>query len=115
MDEQTVLAMLGEDIVKNAKVVEHASVFALVAAYDRKVTRDEFMSIASSAMGLHSNLIRLALLNSISTHHLNNVLDAALITNTIAAAIDLAKEHQKNVADFMARVTECPTSADKIN
>lgn len=123
IDEQHILDTLGADAKtpdaetaaqRNTRL-QVGAILALVDAYDRKLTRDQFIIVASLALTIHTTSGKGAMLQS--THELfrtEELTEASFLT--AATAIDgVLKTKTNELCEIVKRMAMCPVPGDKVH
>lgn len=116
LDENLLLARLkSPPNVIDTENLQSAAMGTLLDIYDRKVTREEFIKMASPCVALYAAVGRFELLMSIKECFDAETLDVSSFTvaaTGIKAAIDA---HSASVTETVNRLKACPTSQDKVH
>ncbi len=106
----------------NVSRLQAASLMSLINAYDRKLTRDNFISLAERAMAMHSQMAKLFLMTGVCEHHRINATreDGAedftlALVRTHHDILNTATEVHTDLRRLVKMVTECPTTQDKVH
>lgn len=116
VDEDGIIALLrGAPVRDNVSRLQTGAVQALVDLYDRKVTRQEFLSAASQCLALYASVSRIELLGSIhdvfETGHLSE--DSFKVAEEQLQ--QLIRLQTANVIELVERLKKCPTSKDIVH
>lgn len=115
-DEELIIQLLKSTVsVDNVGRIQQGAVHALVDLYDRKVTRDEFTTMAAVVLALYGQSSKLWVLNNIKEVHDAGELDTERFNNARIALEDVCRKQCESVIDILKRLKECPTSADKVH
>lgn len=117
LDEQQLADMLSAQVgdASGSERLQHAGVFLIMDAWDRNLTREEFMTALAAGMGLHSLCGKHNLLIQVFNHHINGTLDAALLQNTRAFTADQIAKSQADAVAVLSRIRQCATSDDVVH
>lgn len=116
LDEEMILEHLKGDVcVEATSQLQSVALYTLVAAYDRKVVREEYTPVMDAAMGLHSAMGKLFMLNSIREHFTQGTLNLELLDRALTKATSYAAGNQTTLVEFMEQLVQCPTSKDKVH
>ena len=116
MDEDMLLDMLSCQInFENCSRLQSAALYAVVAAHDRKCTRDEFIALMESAMGLHSYAGKLYMMTQVRQNFTANQLDLEMIDTSLDKLTSYGNSNHSNLKTFLERMVQCPTSHDKVH
>lgn len=123
-DEGMMLAYLElEPSFENIPALQSASMMAIIDAFDRKVERDFFGSISSTALSLHSAMGRIyttTMLKRILATKMKDEAEPAKLLDTeldeaLKALITHATMRHKELKHMAHMLAQCPTEADSIN
>lgn len=114
--EATILNML--DAPASLAAVEPlrtGAILALVNGFDRKIQRDPFSLLVSSAVELHTNLGHLVLLDRMNTLNRQQQLTAEKFNEALINTIATCETGRLSLLHQMKLIAQCPTSYDKIS
>lgn len=117
IDERMLLKVL--DCTANYEHVERlqqGALMTIIDAYDREVTRDEFITIIQAFSSLVDSVGRLALLHNVKQfvdHH--GQATPADIERAQAGVTEMAQNATKVVAEIVERLRQCPLDEDRIH
>lgn len=116
LDENLILARLRwpRDEI-DVPVLENAAMCALLDLYDRKVTRDAFIAMASPCVALYASLARLDTLASIQEVFDAGVLDKSSFDTSVRRLKGTIDGQRGQVSDIVTQLKLCPTSADPVH
>lgn len=116
LDEDGIIALLTcAPIRDNVARLQTGAVQALADLYDRKVTRQEFLSGASLCLSLYSSAARMDILASTYDVFENGTLSTASFEKASGQLQDLIRVQCDNTIELVRRLQKCPTSQDKIH
>lgn len=116
MDEDMLLEMLACQMnYDNTARLQSAALYAVVAAHDRQCTRDEFIALMESAMGVHSYVGKMSMMTQIRQNFTEKQLDLEMIDRSLENLISYGNSSQANLRAFLTRMVQCPTSLDKVH
>lgn len=119
LDEEHILEVLGlpTDASPSATCarLQTGALMALIDAYDRRATRDQFIVIASEALALHTIAGKSLMLAS--THELfrEEALTEASFLTASASAADITSGKVAALIEIVQRLSKCPTTKDVVN
>ncbi len=100
----------------NTSRLQAAALLSLLDAYDRRLTRDNFVTLASAALALHTQIGKLYLIDSVRENGLIGALDdGVLLSRATAGVRGLATDAHAELFKLMHKVVACPTSQDKVH
>jgi hypothetical protein len=99
----------------NTSRLQAASLLSLIDAYDRKLTRESFLTLAEAALGMHTRIGKFYMMSSIWENHKMGVLDAEMVEKAVNGTGAMALKAHGELYALMKKVVMCPTSADKVN
>jgi hypothetical protein len=116
LDEDAINNLLKCDAnVGNIPRIQAAAVQTLLDIYDRKVTRGEFINMASACVTLHAQCAKLFMLASIEQAFSEQVLDANAFITAHDSMADLIGKQMITVSGVIDRVKACPTDQDPVH
>lgn len=116
LDERLILTMLNVPVsLEVAARLQHASLMALVDAYDRKLERESYIALAGAALELHSAAGKYKIMSSIAALQKDNKLTVEEITSSQTELDKHATKLLSNLTALFERCAMCPTSEDKVH
>ena len=101
--------------VDNVQRLQAACMLSLVDAYDRKLTRDEFIVLCDAAVTLHTQMGKLYMIDSISNNYKFGHLDGPMIERAEAGLNISCTATHAELHRLMKRIVSCPTSEDQVH
>ena len=99
----------------NTSRLQAAALLSLIDAYDRKLTRENFLVLAEAALGMHTQIGKFYMMSSIWDNHKIGLLDGVMIEKAVHGTNAMALKAHDELFGLMKRVVMCPTSEDKVN
>ncbi len=116
LHEPTIIDTLDcSPVPENTGRLQAAALLSLLDAYDRKLTRDNFVTLASAALALHTQVGKLYMIDSVRENNLIGVLDAGMLEKATAGVLMMTRDAHTELFGLMRRVVACPTSEDKVH
>lgn len=116
LDETVIIAQLKSPCSKDyVHIIQAGAVQALCDVYDRKVTRDEFTTAAAACLSLYGQAAKVWMLHNIEDVFKAANLNQAAFDDADQRMTELMRKHCEVVIELVKRLTECPTSQDKLN
>ena len=115
-DERYIMHLLGAPAsFENTEFHQTGAAQALIDLYDRKVTRDEFITSASQCLSLYSTTSKMRML-----HRIKDVFDAGDLNIEAFAKADaelkaVITKQTTYVLALVTRLMQCPTSEDNVH
>src|SRR5882672_938498 len=100
---------------ENTSRLQAAALLCLIDAYDRKLTRENFVTLASAALSLHTQIGKLFLIDSIRENDRIGMLDTAMLDKAARGCQGMTSGAHAELYGLMNKVVQCPTSADRVN
>lgn len=88
---------------------------AIVAAFDRKVTREFFLNVAFNAVNFSEGIRRAEVLDNVSRCLADGSLSTTALKNTIEQFIATAEQFRKEVASAAKLLAEMPQNGETIS
>lgn len=105
-----------EDIGENARRLHAGAQLLLLDAYDRKVTRDQFIAAAGAAFFLIDALGRHEMISSVKRFEIDHgIVTKADIEVALAAVVALVQQHAEQCSKMAGLITQCPKDEDKVH
>jgi hypothetical protein len=115
-DEQLIVDLLKSTVnVDNVGRIQQGAVQALVDLYDRKVTRDEFTTMASLCLALYSQAGKLWVLGNIEAVYAAGDLDTKRFATAREQLVEIMRKQCEGVIDIVKRLQLCPNDEDKVH
>jgi hypothetical protein len=115
-NEATIISLLGAPAsIAAFEPLQTGAALALVNGFDRKIQREPFTFLVSSAMGLHTNLGRLHLITRMRELQKQNILTPAKFDEASVDIVAFCETERLSLLHQMKMMTLCPTSDDKIS
>lgn len=102
-------------VAENTSRLQAAAMLSLLDAYDRNLTRENFVTLASAALALHTQMGKLYMIDSVRENDRAGVLDAEMLDTAVKGVRVMAIDAHAEVFGLMRRVVACPTSQDKVH
>lgn len=116
LDEDTIVALLKSPISAQTVVrIQSGAMQALMDLYDRKVTREEFVTLASPCVALHSSAARMWLLANVERVYDNDKLDDDAFKQANESLEALIRVQSETVIEIVKRLKMCSTSQDVVH
>ena len=116
LDEEMIIDLLRCPLKPETMMrIQAGAMQALADIYDRKVTREEFMEMASPCVALYAQACKLWLLHNIRRVYDTDDLTTARFEEASTGLEDLLRVQCETVIEIVKRLQLCPTSADKIH
>ena len=113
LNEQLILEVLQEPFQPaTAEKLAHASILAVMDAYDRKITREAFVDLLDSAVNLNSMCVQTLLLSNILRKKAANTYKDADIDEGLKKIITMGDMHRDRLFMMADLVAQCPQEAD---
>jgi hypothetical protein len=115
-DEELIVELFKSAVNReNTGRIQQAAVHMLADLYDRGVTRDEFISMATLCISLYAQCAKLWVLGNVE-----EVFDAGDLTNErfkigSGQLEEIIRKQCMDAIEVMKRLQDCPTSADKVH
>ena len=115
-NEATILNLLGAPAsIAAFEPLQTGAALALVNGFDRKIQREPFTLLVSSAMGLHTNLGRLHLITRMQKLHEQQSLTPEKFDEASIDIVAFCETERLSLLHQMKMMSLCPTSEDKIS
>ena len=116
LDEDLIQHLLSLPVTHDTSdAVQGGSVQALIDLYDRKVTRDVFLTEAAPCVALYGQCAKYWMLGSIKSAFEQGILTAEHFAEAEKGLGELIEAQAKKVYAIVGRLKECPTSKDTVN
>ncbi len=116
LHEETIMDTLDcLPVPENTGRLQAAALLSLLDAYDRKLTRENFVTLASAAMALHTQVGKLYMIDSVRENNLIGVLDTGMLDKATAGVRSMTEDAHTELFRLMRKVVSCPTSEDKVH
>lgn len=116
LDEAAILEDLQMPVTEDTVIqMQRACCAALFDCYDRKVTRDQFVTMTSACLALYGALHKLFIINNVKASFHRDEITAPNLKVTIEAAENKVRSLCGNVQHVMELLIQCPTSQDKVH
>jgi hypothetical protein len=99
----------------NASRLQTAALLSLIDAYDRRLTRENFLVLAEAALGMHTQIGKLYMMASVADNYNLGVLDDLMVERAVNGTSAMAVKAHDELYGLMKKVVMCPTSDDKVN
>lgn len=100
---------------ENASRLQAAALLCLLDAYDRKLIREHFVTLASAALALHTQVGKLFLIDSVRENDKIGMLDTTLIDKAVRGVQGMTSSAHAELYGLMNKIVMCPTTADKVH
>ncbi len=116
LDEDYIIELLRVP-VKAATIdrIQAGAVQALMDLFDRKCTRDEFLSLASRCISLYGQTAKMWMLSNIAVVHEEGTLDKKTFDVAIKGLEQIIRVQSEAVVEIVQRLQMCPSSRDKVH
>lgn len=115
-DEDEIIACLRAPVTDDTlTVLQDGAMKALLDLYDRKVTRDEFIKMASPCVALYGHINKMWLLASILGAFTDKKLTESAFTEANATITSFIRRDAEVVVEHVKRLKMCPTSQDAVH
>lgn len=98
-----------------ADAIQAGAVQTLIDLYDRKVTREEFMTSGAACVALYGQCAKYWMLQSVYRAFKNSELSDEHFVSADKGLAALIEEQAKKVQEIVGRLKQCPTSKDIVN
>jgi len=118
LDENLILQLLtapASGTIDDIGRLQAAAIQALTDMHDRKMTRDQYIQHAASAVSLYGQLCKLWMLLSMKEAFNNGDFDAARIAEAEHGLLNLVNKQVKTVHGIVTELMKCPTSQDVVH
>lgn len=116
LDEDDIMSLLRSPIsAENVSRLQAGAVQALIDVYDRKVTRDEFVNLASPILALYGQVGKLWMLSNIRDVYDAGNLDNGKFVAANTTMEDLIRKQAETVIEIVKRLKLCSTSQDVVH
>lgn len=116
LDEDNILHMLSAPLTLDTlDYVQSGAAQALVDLYDRKVTREQFIALASPVLAFYAQIARLRMIVSVDEVFAQGTLDQATLDKAKVGIVTLLEKQRGTVVDTVKKLMECPTSEDRVH
>lgn len=116
LDENLIEYLLSCHVTHDtANAVQAGSVQALIDLYDRKVTRDVFLTEAAACVSLYGQCAKFWMLGSIKNAFESGLLSEEHFLEAEKNLSELIEAHAKKVHELVGRLKQCPTSKDPVH
>lgn len=116
IDEEEIIALLKAPVSPETVArLQQGAIQALLDIYDRKVTRDQFIDMASPCIALYGQMAKLWIMANVRMSYYHGDVDEVRINAAIDGLEKLARVQAESVIEVVKRLQMCPTSQDRIN
>ncbi len=116
VDEDTTINILeGIDMTTGAAHLKLAATSCVVAAFDRRLMRDEFLNVLAGACSLTWTIERYRTLISLRESMKAGALTPENVEHSIASMAKNVADERKALVELAKRVAACPDTGDTIN
>lgn len=116
LDEDLIVSILQCPInSEQVNRIQAGAMQAMVDLYDRKATRDEFISLSAPCVALYGQASKLSLLGNIKHVCEQGDLDLNNINKSTERLEDLIRKQCETVIEIVKRLKLCPTSQDRVH
>jgi len=116
LDEDYIRALLSVPVThENTDAIQQGAVQALIDLYDRKVTRDEFLTAGAACLSLYGQCSKLWMLHNVRAVYKDGTLTDQKFLDADKAFCDIIRKQSETVVEIVKRLQLCPTSKDPIN
>lgn len=102
-------------VAENTSRLQAAALLSLIDAYDRKLTRENFVTLAEAALSLHTQVGKLYMIDSVRENSLLGALDDNMLDRAVNGVRHMTVSAHTELFKLMRRVVACPTSDDKVH
>lgn len=100
---------------ENTSRLQAAALMCLIDAFDRKLLREHFVSLAEAALQVHTSMGKLYMIDSVQENHRMGILDKDMVNSARTGVQNLSTRSHTELYSLMRKVVACPTSADKVH
>ena len=116
LDEILIQACLAlPPTAENSEKVQQGALMAAVNAFDRRLERDKFIDIVSSAQTLKDALGRQSIARSIDIIFRAGDLSQEKLDSAIEGLTKVVDIHRLRLLDMVKDMAQCPTKHDSVN
>ena len=119
IDEDVMIEALKEaapaDIGENTKRLRTGAQLLLLDAYDRKVTRDQFIAALGACTSLMDALGRHSMMTNVKDFEQSGAVTKADIEVTLAGVTKLVQQSTAQCSKMAALVHQCPRDEDRVH
>jgi hypothetical protein len=116
INEAGCIFMLQQEI--NAETLpyhQNAAIQVIIDLYDRKVSREEFLKSAGTAVSFYATLAKLYVIEQTHALTVTNTLTLETVDTATAKLHVIAADKAAALVKIMVLLAECPTSEDKVH
>ena len=116
-DEEAIITALDVNDIDETLVarIQYGATMALVDAYDRKATHQNFVQIAQACLGLYGYAGKLQVVASVRNAYRNGMLNDENLAVSVENAKTLAEHSRQDVLAIARLLKQCPLSTDKVH
>ncbi len=100
---------------ENTGRLQAAALLCLLDAYDRKLVREHFVTLAEAALSMHTQLGKLYMIDSVRENEQIGVLDTTMLQRAVTGVQAMAINSHVELYALMKKIVACPTTADKVH
>ncbi len=100
---------------ENTSRLQAAALLCLLDAYDRKLEREHFVTLAQAALELHTQVGKFYMIDSVRENESIGVLDTDMLNKAVIGVHIMTSDAHNALLKLMRRVVSCPTTADKVH
>jgi hypothetical protein len=116
LDEDRILNKLAmPSKFENLGLIQEGAIQALVDLYDRGVTREEYLTLASSCVSLYAQTAKFYVIASMNDLFCDGTLDKTAFDNALKSLSAVIDAQRETVIGTVCRLKMCPSSAEKIH
>lgn len=116
IDENACIFMLSQEVnTQTLPYHQNAALQVLADLYDRKVTREVFMTECGNAIGLYATLAKLYITQQTRSMMADASLTPEIITDYETKLVEIATRKAASLVKCMELLKQCPWSEDKVH
>lgn len=116
LDENLILEALQRvPSYSNIGALQQGALQSLIDMYDRKMTREQFLHNAATAVSLYGQTCKLWMLGQMREAFDNGDLDIARIMQAEGALVAIMRKQTSELTEIVEQLKQCPTSQDAVH
>lgn len=116
LDEDLIVSILQCPIKPDTvNRIQSGAMQAMVDLFDRKPTRDEFISLSAPCVALYGQAAKLWMLSNIQQVYDAGELDGSRFLVATSSLEDIIRKQCETVIEIVKRLQLCPTSQDRVH